>query len=127
MNDAGTTEFRRKLKEEWALLWKERFDDRVMAEGVAVRDYPLLFTDRGCVIFASRNVRIPNFSEIIESWVSKGADCSPAPYVGGWGKFIRTELRKITHPRAEKFEKDRPQSKRVKSQLKKNGRGWLHL
>jgi hypothetical protein len=127
MDDAGQTEFRRKLKEEWALLWKERFDDRVMAEGVAVRDYPLLFTDRGCVILASRNARIPNFSEIIQSWISKGAGYSPDPSVGGWGKFIRTELRKVAHSRAEKLEQDRPQGKRVKSQLKKHGRGWLHL
>jgi hypothetical protein len=127
MDNAGQTEFRRKLKEEWALLWKERFDDRVKAEGVAVRDYPLLFTDRGCVIFASRSARIPNFPEIMESWVSKGADYSPDPSVGGWGKFIRTELRKVTHSRAKKLEQDHPQDKHVKNQLKKHGRGWLHL
>jgi hypothetical protein len=127
MNNAEQTEFRLKLKEEWALLWKERFDDRVKAEGVAIRDYPLLFTDRGCVIFASRNARVPNFSEIMGSWISKSVDNSPDPSVGGWGKFIRTELRKVTHSRAEKFEQGRSQNKRVKSQLKKHGRGWLHL
>jgi len=53
-------EFRRKLKNEWKLIWTERFDDRLKAEGIAVRDYPLLFTDRGFVLFASRATKIPS-------------------------------------------------------------------
>lgn len=127
MDNVGQTEFGRKLKEEWTLLWRERFDDRVRAEGVAVRDYPLLFMDRGLVIFASRNANVPSFSEIIQFWTSQGVAYCPSPTVGGWGKFIRTELRKVTHLRAAKFARDQPKSKSVKQQLKKGGRGWLHL
>jgi hypothetical protein len=58
--------FRSRLKEQWSLLWTERFDDRVRAEGVSVRDYPLLFTSRGHVIFATRNAETPSFSQIME-------------------------------------------------------------
>jgi hypothetical protein len=36
-------------------LWKERFDDKVRAEGVANRDYSSLFVEKGTVIFATRN------------------------------------------------------------------------
>lgn len=119
--------FRQRLKEEWELLWMERFDDRIMAEGVAVRDYPSLFMDRGFVIFASRSAKAPSFSEIVEFWASQGFVYAPDPSVGGWGKFIRTELRKLTHSRATKFQDDQPKCKREGRQLKKGGRGWLHV
>jgi hypothetical protein len=124
-------EFRRRLKEEWRLLWMERFDDRVRAEGVAVRDYTLLFMDRGSIIFATRDAKAPSFSEILEFWASQGFVYSPDPAVGGWGKFIRTELcahaSKAAHSRAKMFYDGK--SKRVceKQQLKKGGRGWLHI
>ncbi|MBS7636759.1 hypothetical protein KEJ37_05435, partial [Candidatus Bathyarchaeota archaeon] len=79
---------------EWASLWKERFDDRVRAEGVSVRDYPLLFMKRGYVIFATRDAKAPSFSEIVDFWASKGYVYAPHPAVGGWGKFIKTWLKK---------------------------------
>lgn len=120
-------EFRCKLKEEWTLLWRERIDDKVKAEGIAVRDYPLLFMDRGLVIFASRDAKAPNFSEIVEYWGSQGMIYVPNPIVGGWGKFIRTELKKLLHSRAKKFNEDELKIKVEKQQLKKSGRGWLHL
>jgi hypothetical protein len=121
-------EFRRRLKEDWALMWKERYDDRVKAEGIAIRDYPSLFMDRGFVIFASRNVKTPNFSEIVDFWASKGLVYSPNASVGGWGKFIRTELRKSVNSRAKSFDRSllKQHGKNGKQQLKKGGRGWLH-
>jgi hypothetical protein len=121
-------EFRRRLKEDWALMWRERYDDRVKAEGVAVQDYPLLFMDRGFVIFASRNAKTPNFSEIVDFWASQGLTYSPNPSVGGWGKFIRTELRKSINSRAKSFDSSllKQHGKNGKQQLKKGGRGWLH-
>jgi hypothetical protein len=120
-------EFRRQLKEEWRLIWWERFDDRVKGEGVAVRDYPLIFMDRGFVVFASRNAKMPSFSEIARVWVSRGCMYSPDPRDGGWGKFIRTEVRKPVGSRAKAYRSG--QCKRVgkKGQLKKGGRGWLHV
>jgi hypothetical protein len=39
---AERDEFRARLKRDCALLWSERFDDRVRAEGISVRDYLLL-------------------------------------------------------------------------------------
>jgi len=120
-------EFRRRLKEEWRLLWRERFDDRVRAEGVAIRDYPLVFMDRGFVIFASRDAKAPCFSEVVEFWASQGLVYASDPNVGGWGKFVRTELKKVVHSRARMFGDGKPPRKGEKQQLKKGGRGWLHI
>ena len=120
-------EFRRRLREEWRLLWRERFDDRVRAEGVAVRDYTLLFMDRGFVIFAARDAKAPSFSEIVEFWASQGCVYAPDSAVGGWGKFVRTELRKVVHSRARMFDDGKLLRKGEKQQLKKGGRGWLHV
>lgn len=119
-------EFRRRLKEEWRRLWRERFDDKVRAEGVASQDYPLVLTDRGHVIFATREAKAPSFSDIIEYWRAHGRVYSPDPSVGGWGRFIRTELKKLGHSRAKEFRKDEPKDNGEKKQLKKGGRGWLH-
>lgn len=118
--------FRGRLKEEWGLLWKERFDDRVRAEGVSVRDYPLLFMSRGHVIFASRDAKAPSFSQIVEVWASQGLVYSPDPDVGGWGKFVRTELNRVTRSRARAFVNGQCKCQKERQHLKKGGRGWLH-
>ncbi len=119
-------EFRRKLRQEWELLWKERFDDKFRAEGIAARDYPLLFTERGYVIFASKDAKTPSFCDIRDFWASQGLVYSPDPAVGGWGKFIRKELGKATRSRRAAFEADQSKGKSGMQQLKKGGRGWLH-
>lgn len=119
--------FLKGLKEEWAILWKERFDDKVRAEGISVRDHPLLFVDRGFVIFASRNAMALSFSEIVDFWASQGFVYAPDPSVGGWGKFIRTELSNLIHSRARLVDDSRHKHKDEKQQLKKGGRGWLHI
>jgi hypothetical protein len=118
--------FRSRLKEQWGLLWTERFDDRVRAEGVSVRDYPLLFMGRGHVIFATRDAKAPSFSQIMEVYASQGLVYSPDPDVGGWGKFVRTELSKVAHSRARLFVNGQSECKKEKQHLKKGGRGWLH-
>lgn len=119
-------EFRKRLKEEWRLLSQELFDDRVRAEGIAVRDYPLLLVDRGFVVFANRDAKTVSFSEIVDFWVSQNVLYAPDASVGGLSKFIRLELRKLAHPSATKFEDYRPNHVSEKQQLKKGGRGWLH-
>ncbi len=123
---AERDKFLGRLKEEWGLLWTERFDDKVRAEGVSSRDYPLLFASRGDVIFASRDAKAPSFSEIVGSWASQGLVYSPDPSVGGWGKFIQTELKKGAHSRARSFISSQPKCRREEQHLKKGGRGWLH-
>ncbi|MDH5754677.1 MAG: hypothetical protein OEY95_05695 [Candidatus Bathyarchaeota archaeon] len=122
-------EFRRVLKEEWKRLWWERFDDRVRAEGIANRDYDMLFVDRGTVIFASRDAKIPSFREILEMWAPSDMPYAvpPDPRVGGWRKFIRTELRKVIEARKRRFDYRERSNKSKKQQLKKGGRGWLHI
>ena len=119
--------FRSRLKEEWGLLWTERFDDRVRAEGVSVRDYPLLFMSRGHVIFATRAAKAPSFSQIMEVYASQGLVYSPDPDVGGWGKFVRAELNRAAHSRARTYVNGQPKCEKEKQHLKKGGRGWLHI
>jgi len=125
-NRAERDAFMSRIKEEWGLLWTERFDDRVRAEGVSARDYPLVFMNRGHVIFASRAAKAPSFSEVVETWAAQGLVYSPDPSVGGWGKFIRTELKRVVHQRARSFVDGQHERKKERQHLKKGGRGWLH-
>jgi hypothetical protein len=115
------------LKVEWKRLWKERFDDRVRAEGIAVTDYTSLYVDQGTIIHATRDFKALNFKEILERHQVENPErfIQPDPHVGGWNKFIKTEItgpKLQKHKRAESYcpEKKEPQ------QPKKGGRGWLH-
>jgi hypothetical protein len=118
--------FLKRLKEQWGLMWRERFDDRVRAEGVSIQDYPMVFAVRGQVIFASRDAKTQCFSDVLASYMSQGLVYSPELHVGGWSKFIRTELKLAAHSRARSFAADKPKNEKEKQHLKKGGRGWLH-
>jgi hypothetical protein len=117
------------LRVEWKRLWKERVDDKVRAEGIAKEDYSSLFVEKGTVIFATRNFKLLSFKGILEehgiSEVYKFV--SPSPGVGGWGKFIKGSVQQGRpggrSRRAVGYfvEEKKPQ------QLRKGGRGWLHL
>jgi hypothetical protein len=116
------------LKVEWRRLWKERFEDKVRAEGVANDDYFSLFVEKGTVIFATRNFKSLSFKGILEEhgMTDLHRFVSPVPGVGGWRKFIRNAVlqgssRSRTRRAVGYFaEEKKPQ------QLKKGGRGWLH-
>lgn len=115
------------IKEEWRHLWRERIDDKVRAEGVASRTFPLCFVDRGTIIVATRDFRPLNLKEILSLNQVQNAEqvVGPPPAVGGWHKFARTVLNKQARHLSFFFEK--PRADRVKNlQLKKGGRGWLH-
>ena len=129
MDEAEWVEFRRIMKEEWKRLWRERIDDKVKAEGIANRDYDMLFLDKGTVIFASRDAKIPGFREILEMWAPPDVHYAvpPDPKVGGWRKFIKTELRKVIDSRKRRFDYRQRPDKCKGQQLKKGGRGWLHI
>ncbi len=120
-------EFVEELKIEWKRLWRERFDDKVRAEGVALNDYDQLFIDKGTIIHATRDFKTLNFKEILEEHEVLNAEryIPPDPYVGGWTKFVKTNItsQKLQRKRLaqQPFEE-----KAKKQQLKKNGRGWLH-
>lgn len=108
-------------------MWRERFDDRVRAEGISTKDYSLIFMGRGDVVFASREAKLPNLSEVMDYWASEGKIYAPNPSEGGWGTFIRTHVRRDAHSRARAFRGQVVEKKNAKSQLKKCGRGWLHI
>ncbi len=115
------------LKTEWKKLWKERFDDRVRAEGIAVADYSSLFVDQGTIIHATRDFKVLNFKEILERHQIENAEryVQPDPQVGGWNKFIKKEIINQKPKRIKRAESYRPEKKEIQ-QPKKGGRGWLH-
>ncbi len=115
------------VKSEWKSLWRGRFDDKVRAEGVADRSFPLLAVERGTVIVATRDFKALNLKEILRSYNVQSVDrvAGPYPSEGGWAKFAKTVLNK--QGRAQKLKADALTVRRGKStQLKKGGRGWLH-
>lgn len=117
------------LVDQWKRLWRERFDDKLRAEGIANADYPKLFVDKGTVIFATRNFKMLNFKEILELHGIGDADrfIPPNPQVGGWGKFIRTMIVNQKSQRRARMAALFLSEEKKKQQLKKGGRGWLHL
>jgi len=117
------------LRRQWATLWRERIDDKVRAEGIANKDYDKLFVERGLVILATRDFKPLSFSEVLERHKPSDIDggVSPSPSVGGWGKFVRNVLSKEKRL-TKRVRRTPPEPKRdEKQQLKKGGRGWLHL
>jgi hypothetical protein len=116
------------LKTQWKKLWRDRFDDRTRAEGIADKDYPSLFVERGTVIFATKTFKMLNFKEILQlnGIDDSGRFVSPSSSTGGWGKFIRTAIagRKPSERvrRAQQYESQQKKPQ----QLRKGGRGWLH-
>jgi len=121
-------EFVEEIKTEWKKLWRERFDDKVRAEGIALNDYNQLFIDKGTIIHATRDFKALNFKEILEEHEILNAEryIPPDPHVGGWTKFVKTN---ITSPKLERKRAVQLPSEETKEkqQLKKNGRGWLHI
>jgi hypothetical protein len=113
--------FIEELKRQWKLLWIERIDDKLRAEGIASQDFHLLFVDRGTVIMATRDYRPLDFRQLLKQHDLVHDDSLvPCPSVGGWGKFARETYGK-------KLRKRFPvQSGCLNGQPKKGGRGWLH-
>lgn len=122
--------FVEELKRQWSLLWRERIDDKVRAEGIASKDFNLLFVDKGMVVVATRNYRPPIFREIVEKYDlpydAQSRVVQPPPSVGGWGKFVRNNI--VGKKRAGQYSTSKRRNSSFKGQqLKKGGRGWLHF
>jgi len=114
--------FAEELKRQWKLLWRERIDDRVRAEGIAAKDFSLLFVDRGTVIIATRDFKPLDFKQILQQHkIANAGSVLPYSAVGGWGKFAREVFGKKSR-RKRSYEVAKPSS----GPLKKGGRGWLH-
>ena len=54
------------LKAQWKLLWSERYDDRVRAEGVSINDYAILDVEKGTIIHATKDFKSLNLKQILE-------------------------------------------------------------
>lgn len=117
------------LKIEWKRLWSERLDDKVRAEGIATADYRYLFVERGLIIHATKDYKALSFREILEQHQIANAEryVPPPPQVGGWAKFIKTSITCPQPKRREKRAQSYREAPKQKQQLKKGGRGWLHL
>jgi hypothetical protein len=120
------------LKAQWKLLWSERFDDRVRAEGVSVNDYAILDVEKGTIIHATKNFKILNLKQILEKYKIQNPDryVQPDVNIGGWNKFIKTEItsKSARGRRAAAYIADKdPVKKSSRQQPKKGGRGWLHV
>ena len=116
------------LRLEWKRLWQERVDDKIRAEGIATADYCDLFVEKGTIIHATKDYKALNFREVLEQHKIAEVDrlISPNPQIGGWTKFIKLNItgqRIRKKRRAELYFNE----EKEKQQLKKRGRGWLHL
>ena len=82
------------LKVQWKLLWSERFNDRVRAEGVSVDDYAILDVEKGTIIHATKDFKILTLKQILEKHKVDNPEryVQPDVHVGGWSKFIKTEI-----------------------------------
>jgi hypothetical protein len=117
------------LKSQWKLLWSERFDDRVRAEGVSVNDYAILDIDKGTIIHATKDFKVLSLRQILEKHLVEDPEryIQPDANVGGWNKFIKTEITgKVVKRKRPAFEIVDKCTSKNKQQPKKNGRGWLH-
>ena len=115
------------LKAQWKLLWSERFEDKVRAEGVSIDEYIALSVEQGTVIHATKDFKALNFKEILQKHLIENPDRYVAPdvNVGGWKKFIKTEINQQRKNCALNLD-DKKVRKSTSQQSKKGGRGWLH-
>ena len=117
------------LAKQWKKMWRERVDDKLRAEKIVNVNYPMLFVEKGTVISATRDFKILSFREVLDlhGIVSTDHFVPPNPQVGGWGRFIRTMIvNQKPNRRIRKVALYLDEDKK-KQQLRKGGRGWLHL
>ncbi|MCW3996533.1 MAG: hypothetical protein NWE98_10370 [Candidatus Bathyarchaeota archaeon] len=121
-------EFVKQLRVEWKRLWRERLDDKVRAEGIAINDYASLFIDKGTIIHATRDFKALNFKDILDQHGVSNAQryISPNPQVGGWAKFTKDNITNQL-PARKRFVESYCKEKKKKKHLKQSGRGWLHI
>jgi hypothetical protein len=121
-------EFVDELRTDWKSLWRNRLEDKVRAEGIAKKDYSKLFVEQGTVIMATRDFKPIEFFDIVKEYLELDTEKAlpPNATIGGWGKFIRNNIRKQKPTtRAESYVQPKKTPKKAQQQ-KKGGRGWLH-
>ena len=127
MRTSQTREFVDDLRVEWKSLWQNRIEDKVRAEGIAKTDYMKLSVEQGTVIKATRNYKQLEFYDIVEEYLGLDAGKAAVPNktVGGWGKFIRTNIKNQKTRTRRKYTPPKNVSSK-RQQKRKGGRGWLH-
>lgn len=115
------------LKVQWKLLWNERFNDKVRAEGVSEKDYEILNIERGTVITATRDFKVLNFKDILEKHLIEQPDrfVQPNAHIGGWTRFVKTNINTHNHQKSNRPLRETPDKLTI-LQSKKSRRGWLH-
>jgi hypothetical protein len=116
------------VKSQWKRMWTERIDDKERAESIAGTDFDKLFVESGTVLLATRSFKLMTLREILELHNVADAErhVPPSKQVGGWGRFARTRLPRYESARRRRgFAVSEDMGK--KQQLKKGGRGWLHV
>ena len=116
-----------KLKVQWKLLWDERFNDKVRAEGVSEKDYEILNVERGTVITATRDFKVLSFKDILEKHLIEQPNrfVQPSANTGGWNQFVKTHIN-TNKPQRNNRPLREPPNKLIAQQSKKSRRGWLH-
>lgn len=129
MSNMVEEEFVSEVKNQWRRLWRERIDDRVRAEGIASMDFDKLFVERGTVVLATRDFKFVTLREILEQHKVECAEryVPPSKYVGGWRKFGRTCAFRLGSAGRRKREGFAWVEVKKPQQLRKGGRGWLHV
>ena len=129
MENTEKKQFIDDFKNQWKSMWRNRVDDKVRAEGIADKDYSLLFVDRGTVIIATRRFKLLDFYELLQQnkLLVGNEIVPPNPSVGGWGKFVRTTLVSQNLTKRGRRIPPEPIKRSSQLQLKKGGRGWLHF
>lgn len=122
-------EFVDELRTDWKNLWRNRVEDKVRAEGIAKHDYSKLFVEQGTVIMATRDFKPLEFFDIVKEYLELDTEkvIPPNSTIGGWGKFIRTNIRnQKTTTRANRYVPPKKTPKKAQQQ-KRGGRGWLSI
>ena len=116
------------LKVQWKLLWSERYNDKLRAEGISVKDYASLRVERGTIIHATRDYKALSFKEILEQNLIENPDrfVQPDAQAGGWNKFVKTKI-SIYKLQRKELSLSFDLKKQGAQQPKKGGRGWLHV
>lgn len=119
------------LKIQWKLLWSQRFEDKVRAEGVSTSEYTALSVEQGTIIHATKDFKALNFKEILQKNLVENPERYIPPDVntGGWKKFIKTDINapKSLRNNYSSTLKEKKANKDPKQHPKKGGRGWLHI
>ena len=126
---SAQTYFRKEIRSEWKDLWNQKFEDKQIAEDVAIRNYELLFVEEGTVIRANRKYKPLDLEDIIErNEKILGLRLTiPRPEEGGYRKFAKEVLSKETRGRKTRVRRDEfPKEKVRNGPPKKAGRGWIH-